>query len=80
VRLMIAGDAGGSWIVRKSGLVWELGKDDSSFASATVTIDQEIAWRLFTKGIAKKEAKRLATIEGDPALAARVFETVSILA
>ncbi len=80
VRLVIAGDAGGSWIARKSDSAWEIDRDDRSFASATVTIDQEVAWRLFTKGIAKEEAKRAATIEGDPALSARVFETVSILA
>jgi uncharacterized protein (TIGR03083 family) len=80
VRLVIDGDAGGSWIARKSGSGWELDADENSAASATVTIDQEVAWRLFTKGIAKEEARRAAKIEGDPELAAHVFDTVSILA
>jgi uncharacterized protein (TIGR03083 family) len=80
VRLVISGDAGGTWIARKSGDAWTLAEDDGLIATANVTLDQEIAWRLFTKGIAKEDAMRASQIEGKPELGARVFETVSILA
>ena len=80
LRLTIAGDAGGSWRARHDGGRWALVPDDGTPADASVEIDQEIAWRLFTKGLARPEAKEAARIEGDHELAGRVFETVSILA
>jgi hypothetical protein len=48
--------------------------------AATVELNEESAWRLFTKGISKEEARRAARIEGDKALAERALDTVSILA
>lgn len=80
VRLVIAGDAGGEWIARRSSNGWVVGTAADLAAAATVEIPQEIAWRLFTKGIDKEQARRSATIEGDSVLADRVLETVSILA
>lgn len=80
VRLIISGEAGGEWVARKVGDTWTLGIAPEIPATATVAIDQEAAWRLFTKGMAKEDARRDARIAGDAALAARVFDTVSILA
>ena len=80
VRLIIGGEAGGEWVARKDRDVWTLGVAADMPADATVLMDQETAWRLFTKGIAKDDARQNARVAGDPALAARVFDTVSILA
>jgi uncharacterized protein (TIGR03083 family) len=80
VRLVIEGEAGGSWTASKSTSGWEIDQDNDPDATASVIIDQETAWRLFTKGIDQETAKQVATIAGDPELAARVFDTVSILA
>jgi uncharacterized protein (TIGR03083 family) len=80
VRLIVSGEAGGVWVARRQEGTWTLVKDAGQPAAATVTLDQDVAWRLFTKGIAGEEAKRKARIEGDARLADRVFETVSILA
>ena len=54
------------------------GRDDAR--TAAVTLDQDSAWRLFTKGLPVDEARNAARIEGDVGLAERVFATVSILA
>jgi uncharacterized protein (TIGR03083 family) len=79
-RLTITGEAGGDWVaVRRDG-GWHLGTDYAGVAAATVALDQETAWRLFTKGISKDEARARAMTTGDPALAGRVLDTVSILA
>ncbi len=43
-------------------------------------MDQETAWRLFTKGISKDEALRTARLEGDRTLALKVLDAVSIIA
>lgn len=49
-------------------------------ADAAVVIPQEIAWKLFTKWIAKEEALRNAEVQGDVALASTVFEMTSVIA
>ena len=79
VRLVIDGDAGGSWVARRSGSAWFLDKNDLETTS-TVTMDQETAWRLFTKGMTKEEVRVQIRITGEPMLADRVLDTVSILA
>jgi len=80
LRLIISGDAGGEWIALRHHGHWVLGTVPGMSVNATVELDEESAWRLFTKGIAKEVARRAARIEGDEALAERALDTVSILA
>lgn len=80
VRLAITGEAGGEWVARRDDDRWLLGAAPDLPAAATVTLDQETAWRLFTRGIARDEARHRAVIAGDHALGDWVLETVAILA
>jgi hypothetical protein len=80
LRLVISGDAGGEWVALRQNGDWILGTAPGMETDATVELDEDVAWRLFTKGISKEEAHRVARIEGDEALAARALDTVSILA
>jgi hypothetical protein len=80
MRLTIGGPAGGRWIALRNGDAWVLGRDMDGPATATVTIDQDVAWRLFTKGISKGEAMARASVEGDRSLREKVLEMVSIIA
>ena len=80
LKLTITGQAGGEWVALRDDGGWRLGIAPGIAAAASVELDQETAWRLFTKGIAKDEARRTARISGDPVLAEQVLETVSILA
>lgn len=66
-------------LVREAGR-WGLYQSVDARATATVTMDGDAAWRLFTKGIPKAEAIARSTLEGDRRLAERVFDTVSIIA
>jgi hypothetical protein len=45
-----------------------------------VQIDQDLAWRLFTKGINREDARRQVQIDGNVALGEQVLEMVSIMA
>jgi uncharacterized protein (TIGR03083 family) len=80
VALTIDGHSGGTWHLRREQESWRLYLDADQPPQATVTIDQEIAWRLFTKGVDPTAAAARATISGDPGLAARLLETVAIIA
>ena len=80
LRLVISGDAGSEWIALRQNGDWMLGTAPRMTVDGTIELDEESAWRLFTKGISKEEARRAARIEGNEALAERALDTVSILA
>ena len=80
LRLTIAGDAGGEWVALWHDGDWMLGTAPWMTVDATLELDQDRAWRLFTKGISKEVARKGARIEGDEGLAGRALDTVSILA
>ena len=80
LRLTITGDAGDEWVALRQNGDWVLGTAPGIEADALVELNEDVAWRLFTKGIAKEDARRTARIEGDVALAGRALDTVSILA
>ncbi len=77
--LSISGESGGEWFLMRDAQHWDL-LLDAGAAAATVVMDQDDAWRLFTKDLSSEEARRRAKITGDPNLASRLFETVSVIA
>jgi hypothetical protein len=80
LRLTITGPAGGRWIALRTNETWTLGQDHMGPVSATVSLDQATAWRLFTKGITREQALGLVTFEGDRTLGEVVLNMVSIIA
>lgn len=80
MRLEIAGEAGGVWSVVREEDRWVLATDVDGEPAASVAFDQDTAWRLFTMGLGKDEARERSRLKGDSALASNVLETVSIIA
>jgi uncharacterized protein (TIGR03083 family) len=80
LKLTIVGASGGEWFAIQSDRGWTLKRNSLSPPNAEVQIEEELAWRLFTRGVTRDEAKERAIIAGDTALASVVFDTVSILA
>ena len=80
VRLTITGDAGGSWSLVRGEDGWRLYGQAGGEPRAAVVLDQETAWRLFTKGISPGEAAARCTFAGERALGLKVLDTVSIIA
>ncbi|HEY2015848.1 MAG TPA: maleylpyruvate isomerase N-terminal domain-containing protein, partial [Bryobacteraceae bacterium] len=68
VRAEIAGECGGQWQIRRGSSGWVLETPRGDW-NARVTIPQEIAWRVFTKGIGRADALEQVRIEGDRKLA-----------
>lgn len=79
VKLTITGEAGGTWCLLREESEWHLYRGGGDSPTAEVTMQQDDAWRLFTKGLRPEQARQRAQIGGDSALAAKVFDTVSIL-
>ena len=80
IYLLVSGEAGGEWSLRREHEAWVLGKIGTERPDASVVLDQEIAWRLFTKGVSKEEALQRATLKGNKMLATKVLDTISIIA
>lgn len=80
VQLRIAGDSGGEWSLVRESAGWTLFAGSAADAIASVTLDQGIAWRLFTKATAPAEAERGARLEGERRLARQVLAAVAIIA
>ena len=80
IHVLIVGEAGGQWSLRRAHESWVLEKPASELADASVTLDQESAWRLFTKGISQDEAFQKGTFQGNVQLARKVLDTIAIIA
>lgn len=59
---------------------WTLLAGEAADPAARITLAEEPAWLLFTKGLQGEEARLRARIEGDPALAAAFFEILAVMA
>ena len=75
----VTGDCGGQWCLVKADGRWLFAGNLPSAVSAKVSIPQSIAWRLFTKGIARDSARSQLTITGDSALAEYVLDLTAIV-
>ena len=76
----IAGECGGQWFLSRQSGGWELVKESTTEPAARVSIPQEIAWRVFTKGIDRDSARAQIKLQGDPHLGNRVLELTAIVA
>lgn len=79
IQLDISGNCGGTWLLARSATSWTFTKSLATEPAATVIIPQQIAWRLFTKGIARANAIAQSTLEGNRPLAERVFHLTAIV-
>ena len=80
VLIEIAGDCGGRWFLLRGDNEWKLVNGSDAELAARVIIPQELAWRVFTKGIDRSLAQGGVRIEGDPKLALLPLELTAIVA
>jgi len=80
VGLTITGPAGGQWALRREPSAWTLGPGTADDRAAEVALDEDTAWRLFTKGVDRERAAGVAKITGDRRLGAKLFDAVAIIA
>jgi uncharacterized protein (TIGR03083 family) len=78
--LSITGPAGGDWTLMRSGERWQLCWGATPVWAARVELDQDSAWRLFTKGITPEQARSRVLLEGDEGGGERVLKLLAIMA
>jgi uncharacterized protein (TIGR03083 family) len=80
LHLAVEGAAGGDWTLRREAEAWRLYAGASRAPAAGVRMDQDTAWRLFSKGLSPAEAREQVTVEGDQALGSVVLGALAVMA
>jgi hypothetical protein len=80
VSLNISGDSGGQWTIQREDEGWQLYVGTPKPPNTAVIIDQEDAWRLFTKGIDPAQVRARSFLMGAENLGEKIFQMVSIIA
>jgi uncharacterized protein (TIGR03083 family) len=75
----ISGVCGGRWFLERGAERWDLVPRPGSDFTARVTVPQELAWRLFTKGIDRSSARAQLEIDGDRGLGEKILDLVAIV-
>jgi uncharacterized protein (TIGR03083 family) len=80
VRLAIEGPAGGDWTLRREAGAWHLHAGRHPAPDATVTMSDDTAWRLFSKGLGRDAARARVHIDGDQALGEVALGALGVMA
>ncbi len=75
----ISGECGGSWYLFRDGGAWKLIASPIGERISETTIPQEIAWRIFTKGIEFDDARTQVRVTGDEAVGLHILKMISIV-
>jgi uncharacterized protein (TIGR03083 family) len=80
VRLVIEGPAGGDWTLRRQAGAWNLLAGRHPAPDATITMSDDTAWRLFSKGLGRDAARARVRIDGDQALGEVALGALGVMA
>jgi hypothetical protein len=79
LQIEITGAAGGSWFLQRDNSAWNL-VESGEKPDAVLRIDQELAWRLFTRAVDPQHAAQQVAVTGDRSLALHALSLVAVLA
>ena len=79
VLLEISGECGGRWVLARESKGWGLRKRFEGEFSSRVRMPQELAWRVFTKGVDRDSARAQIEIEGNRDLGEHVLQLTAIV-
>jgi len=77
--LEISGECGGQWLLCKGSTAWYLAEGSGRDWVCRVTIPQELAWRIFTKGVDRATALEQVAFTGNRELGEKVLELTAIV-
>jgi uncharacterized protein (TIGR03083 family) len=80
ITMTIQGESGGQWSIRMEDGAWRFYQGAPDLSDAEVLLPEDIAWRLFTRGISKETVQQYIAIIGDSQLGAPIHDMVSIIA
>lgn len=75
----ITGPCGGDWHLYREPSAWTLSAEPIGDLVSTTEIPQEIAWRIFTKGISADESRTHVRVSGDAAIGLHILTMIAIV-
>ncbi|TGE24399.1 maleylpyruvate isomerase family mycothiol-dependent enzyme [Hymenobacter aquaticus] len=80
ISFAVTGPAADTWYLRRSASGrWELGQHYAGPLAAEVTLEGNVAWRLFTKSLPRDQAARWVQCKGEERLSEPFFELVAVM-
>ncbi len=80
IAVQITGEAGGDWSLLREAGQWQLYTGLAPDPVALVRLDQDTAWRLFTKGVSVEAAGARMVVEGEFEIGRKLLAMVTIMA
>lgn len=80
ITLLVDGEAGDTWTLRKEGDGWRLYLGESAEAACRIRLNQDTAWRLMTKGLSRQQAAKRVQVTGKETLAEPFLDTLAVMA
>jgi uncharacterized protein (TIGR03083 family) len=80
LRIEIQGEAGGTWTLKRTPDGWRLFTGGEASPATRVTLSQDVAWKLFSKGLSPEQAKQTIKLEGDVRLGQPLLSALAIMA
>ncbi len=75
----VSGECGGKWFLYRHGDNWALNASPVGDQVSRTAIPQEIAWRIFTKGISRDAARDQVQVSGDSKVGLHILGMLSII-
>jgi hypothetical protein len=75
----VSGDCGGTWYLYRGEAGWRLIAQPFGEKISETIIPQEIAWRIFTKGIDQQSARTQLDVNGEPRIGLHVLNMLAII-
>lgn len=79
LQFLVSGECGGTWFLLRREDSWQLVDKIAGEPICQVTIPQEIAWRIFTKGMDRSSAEAQVQIDGNRDLGLPVLSMTTIV-
>ncbi|MFN8475272.1 MAG: maleylpyruvate isomerase family mycothiol-dependent enzyme [Anaerolineae bacterium] len=80
IAVRVTGRAGGTWSLVREDSAWSLYHGAQDDVVTGVTMSDDTAWRLFSKGLPPDDVRRRVGITGNVALGTPIWDLVSIMA
>ena len=80
LEIVFTGPAGSAWTLLRDSAAWRLLAGRAEHAAAVVRVDQDAAWRLFTRGLRDGGAAKVVEVDGDERWRKPILSAVAIIA
>ncbi len=79
IQVTVTGECGGSWHLYRNEEKWILIKTPDGEKISEVIIPEEIAWRIFTKGMDQESAKKMIHCDGNKEIGLHILGMLTIV-